>query len=155
LPGPRQCPRSGSRAGRPPAPRHGVRARGPHHLGHHRRAAVRFRGKAEGGSWYRPSMKIDAAKHPWLAEPETRAVMEALGEARFVGGAVRNALLGALVSDIDIAVPVPPEESLKRLEAAGIKVVPTGLDHGTVTAIKNGKVFEVTSLRRDVATDGR
>jgi len=100
-------------------------------------------------------MRIDAAKHPWLAEPETRAVMEALGEARFVGGAVRNALLGAAVSDIDIAVPMPPEESLKRLEAAGIKVVPTGLDHGTVTAIKNNKVFEITSLRRDVATDGR
>jgi poly(A) polymerase len=100
-------------------------------------------------------MRLDAAKHPWLGEPETRAVMEALGEARFVGGAVRNALLGAAVTDIDIAVPVPPEESVRRLEKAGIKVVPTGFDHGTVTAIRNNKLFEVTSLRRDVATDGR
>ncbi len=100
-------------------------------------------------------MRIDAAKHPWLEEPETRTVMEALGEARFVGGAVRNALLGAAVTDIDIAVPIPPDESLKRLEAAGIKAVPTGFDHGTVTAIKNDKIFEITSLRRDVATDGR
>jgi poly(A) polymerase len=100
-------------------------------------------------------MRIDPAKHGWLEEPETRSVMQALGHARFVGGAVRNALLGAPVADIDIAVPVPPEETVKRLEAAGIRAVPTGFDHGTVTAIKNGKVFEVTSLRRDVATDGR
>jgi poly(A) polymerase len=100
-------------------------------------------------------MKIDPKKHPWLEEPETRSVMQALGHARFVGGAVRNALLGAPVVDIDIAVPLPPEETTRRLEAAGIKAIPTGFDHGTVTAIKNGKVFEVTSLRRDVATDGR
>jgi poly(A) polymerase len=100
-------------------------------------------------------MRIDPAKHSWLTEPETQAVMQALGDARFVGGAVRNALLGASVTDIDIAVPVPPEESVKLLEAAGIRAVPTGFDHGTVIAIKNGKVFEVTSLRRDVATDGR
>ena len=100
-------------------------------------------------------MRIDPAKHGWLEEPETRAVMQALGHARFVGGAVRNALLGAPVADIDIAVPIPPEETVKRLEAADIKAIPTGFDHGTVTAIKNGKVFEVTSLRRDVATDGR
>jgi poly(A) polymerase len=100
-------------------------------------------------------MRIDPAKHGWLEEPETRAVMQALGHARFVGGAVRNAMLGAPVVDIDIAVPIPPEETVKRLEAAGIKAIPTGFDHGTVTAIKNGKVFEVTSLRRDIATDGR
>jgi poly(A) polymerase len=100
-------------------------------------------------------MRIDPAKHGWLEEPETRAVMQALGHARFVGGAVRNAVLGASVADIDIAVPLPPEETVRRLEAAGIKAIPTGFDHGTVTAIKNGKVFEVTSLRRDVATDGR
>ena len=100
-------------------------------------------------------MRIDPAKHGWLEEPETRSVMKALGHARFVGGAVRNALLGAAVVDIDIAVPIPPEETTRRLEAAGIKAIPTGFDHGTITAIKNGKVFEVTSLRRDVATDGR
>jgi poly(A) polymerase len=100
-------------------------------------------------------MRIDPAKHGWLEEPETRSVMQALGHARFVGGAVRNTLLGAPVVDIDIAVPIPPEETVRRLEAADIKAVPTGFDHGTVTAIKNGKVFEVTSLRRDIATDGR
>jgi poly(A) polymerase len=100
-------------------------------------------------------MRIDPARHGWLSEPETNAVMQALGHARFVGGAVRNALLGAPVVDIDIAVPVPPEQTVKLLEAAGIKAIPTGFDHGTVTAIKNGKIFEVTSLRRDVATDGR
>src|ERR1700760_3260771 len=100
-------------------------------------------------------MRIDPAKHSWLTEPETQSVMQALGHARFVGGAVRNALLGLGVTDIDIAVPVPPGESVKLLEAAGIKAIPTGFDHGTITAILNGKVFEVTSLRRDVATDGR
>ncbi len=72
-----------------------------------------------------------------------------------VGGAVRNALLGIPVADIDLAVPMPPEETVKRLEKAEIKFVPTGWDHGTVTAIINGQPFEVTSLRRDVDTDGR
>ena len=83
------------------------------------------------------------------------AVMGALGEARFVGGAVRNALLGVPVVDVDIAVAMPPEEALARLRAKNIKVVETGLDHGTVTAIAGTHAFEVTSLRRDVETDGR
>ncbi len=100
-------------------------------------------------------MKIDPAKHVWMVAPETRKLMAALGEGRFVGGAVRNALLGWPVNDIDIAVPMPPEETLKRLDMAAIKAVATGFDHGTVTAIVNGQPFEVTSLRRDVATDGR
>ena len=100
-------------------------------------------------------MKIDPAQHGWMTSPETLAVMAALGEARFVGGAVRDALLGASVVDIDIAVPVPPAESLARLKARGIKVVETGLDHGTVTAIAGTHAFEITSLRRDVETDGR
>ena len=100
-------------------------------------------------------MRIDPEKHSWLTALETQAVMQALGNARFVGGAVRNALLGAPVSDIDIAVPFAPERSMELLQAAGIKAIPTGFDHGTVTAIKNDKIFEVTSLRRDVATDGR
>jgi poly(A) polymerase len=81
--------------------------------------------------------------------------MAALGEARFVGGAVRNALLGVNVSDIDIAVPMPPSEVIARLVAKDIKVVETGMDHGTVTAIVGTQAFEITSLRRDVATDGR
>ena len=90
-----------------------------------------------------------------MTAPETVAVMAALGEARFVGGAVRNALLGASVVDIDIAVPMPPSESLARLKARGIKVVETGIEHGTVTAISGTHAFEITSLRRDVETDGR
>jgi poly(A) polymerase len=100
-------------------------------------------------------MRIDPAKHEWMTAPETRKLMAALGEGRFVGGAVRNALCGWRVNDIDIAVPMPPEETRKRLEIAAIKAVPTGFEHGTVTAIVNGRPFEVTSLRRDVATDGR
>lgn len=100
-------------------------------------------------------MRIDSAKHPWMAAPETRRLLTALGEGRFVGGAVRNALLGIPVTDIDIAVPMPPEETVKRLEKAEIKFVPTGWEHGTVTAILAGQPFEVTSLRRDIETDGR
>ena len=100
-------------------------------------------------------MKIDPSKHSWMTATETRKLMAALGEGRFVGGAVRNALSGRGVGDIDIAVPMPPDETLKRLEIAAIKAVPTGLEHGTITAIVNGKPFEVTSLRRDVVTDGR
>ena len=101
------------------------------------------------------AMRIDPAKLPWMTAPETRKLMAALSEGRFVGGAVRNALLGWPVGDIDIAVPMPPEETLRRLEVAGIKSVPTGLEHGTVTAIVNGHPFEITSLRRDIETDGR
>ena len=100
-------------------------------------------------------MRIDPDQHDWMIAPETASILAALGQARFVGGAVRNALLGIAVNDIDIAVPLPPQEAQARLEQAGIKVVPTGIDHGTVTAIKNGKIFEITSLRRDVETDGR
>ena len=100
-------------------------------------------------------MRIDPSKHSWMTATETRKLMAALGEGRFVGGAVRNALSGRGVGDIDIAVPMPPDETLKRLEIAAIKAVPTGLEHGTITAIVNGKPFEVTSLRRDVVTDGR
>ncbi len=100
-------------------------------------------------------MRIDPAKHAWMTAPETRKLLGALGEGRFVGGAVRNAILDWAVEDIDIAVPMPPEESLQRLQSAGIKALPTGFAHGTVTAILNGLVFEVTSLRRDVETDGR
>ena len=100
-------------------------------------------------------MRIDPSKQPWMTAPETRKLMAALSEGRFVGGAVRNALSGWPIGDIDIAVPMPPEETLRRLELAQIKSVPTGVEHGTVTAIVNGHPFEVTSLRRDVETDGR
>lgn len=97
--------------------------------------------------------------HEWLRADTTQSVMRALGgdkgEARFVGGSVRNALLGAEVSDVDIATIHTPEEATKLLEAGGIKVVPTGVDHGTVTAVMNGRHFEITTLRVDVETHGR
>jgi poly(A) polymerase len=87
--------------------------------------------------------------------PATLRLMAELGEARFVGGAIRNTLLGASVSDIDIATPLTPDKVGARLSAAGIAFVPTGIEHGTLTAIVEGKPFEVTTLRRDVTTDGR
>jgi poly(A) polymerase len=94
---------------------------------------------------------------PWMKEPGTRAVLAALGQdaARFAGGAVRDALLGHPIADIDIATTLTPEEATRRLEAAGIKVVPTGLAHGTVTAVLPPRSFEITTLRRDVETFGR
>ncbi len=95
----------------------------------------------------------------WLNAPETRAVMDALtrdgGAARFVGGCVRNALLGVPVEDIDIATPLLPDEVSRRLVAAGMQAVPTGIEHGTITAVTNKTPFEITTLRRDVSTDGR
>src|SRR4051812_2446389 len=97
----------------------------------------------------------------WMAAPSTRAVIAALdakggpGSARFVGGCVRNAILGRPIDDIDIATPLRPEAVIEALKAARLKFVPTGIDHGTVTAIAEGKPFEVTTLRRDVETDGR
>jgi len=97
--------------------------------------------------------------HPWITADRTKRIMAALdaegGSARFVGGCVRNAVIGAPVSDIDIAVTHEPAESTRLLEAAGCKVVPTGIDHGTVTAVLDGQPFEVTTLRKDVETDGR
>jgi poly(A) polymerase len=100
--------------------------------------------------------RLDPKLESWMRADETQSVMNALrGEARFVGGVVRNALLRQPVSDIDLATPLTPDEVTKRLQAANINAVPTGIEHGTVTAIANGKHFEVTTLRRDVATDGR
>jgi poly(A) polymerase len=98
---------------------------------------------------------------PWMVEPATRAVLDALAaggeEARFVGGSVRDALLGRQIGDIDIATPAPPERVIERLRKREIKVVPTGLAHGTVTAIAGSPArhFEITTLRRDVETYGR
>ena len=77
------------------------------------------------------------------------------GLTRYVGGAVRDDLLGLPVSDIDLATRIRPTEVVERLRSAGIKAVPTGIEHGTITAVSDGQVVEVTSLRRDVATDGR
>jgi len=77
------------------------------------------------------------------------------GDTRYVGGCVRDTLLGLDVSDVDLATRIGPDEVMKRLKSAGIKVVPTGLAHGTVTAVIGGQPVEVTTLRRDVSTDGR
>lgn len=77
------------------------------------------------------------------------------GGPRYVGGAVRDTLLGLEVSDVDLATTLLPEAVIDQLEAARIKAIPTGVDHGTVTAVADGKNYEITTLRRDVATDGR
>jgi poly(A) polymerase len=92
---------------------------------------------------------------PWLAMPEVRSLMGALGTARFVGGCVRNALLGLPVDDIDIATPLTPDAVAAVVEARGMRAIDTGAEHGTVTVVANGHPFEVTTLRRDVSTDGR
>jgi poly(A) polymerase len=76
-------------------------------------------------------------------------------EARVVGGAVRNALLGEPIAEIDVATTAVPEDVVRRVEAGGWKAVPTGIDHGTITVVIDGKPFEVTTLRRDVETFGR
>lgn len=81
--------------------------------------------------------------------------MEALGVARFVGGCVRNSLLGLPVDDIDIATPLTPDAVAAAVVARGMKAIDTGVEHGTVTVVANGHPFEVTTLRRDVSTDGR
>jgi tRNA nucleotidyltransferase/poly(A) polymerase len=96
---------------------------------------------------------------PWLKEKplaDLLAVLDRDGEeARVVGGAVRNALLGLPHGDIDIATTARPAEVTRRAEAAGFKAVPTGFDHGTVTVVIEGRPFEVTTLREDVETFGR
>ncbi|MEP7221051.1 MAG: CCA tRNA nucleotidyltransferase [Novosphingobium sp.] len=93
----------------------------------------------------------------WTARADLAALIAALGpgNARYVGGAVRDTLLGLPVKDIDIATPLLPDEVMARLKAAGIRCVPTGIEHGTVTAVLGGDPVEVTTLRHDVSTDGR
>ncbi len=101
------------------------------------------------------------ADQTWLTSPATRAVIAALeaeggeGCVRFVGGCVRNSLMGQGVDDIDLATRLKPEASMAALKAAGLKVIPTGIAHGTVTAVSKGAPYEITTLRRDVTTDGR
>ena len=94
---------------------------------------------------------------PWRHRPGLDRLVAVLGPgaARWVGGAVRDTLLHRPVSDIDLATLHPPDEVIRRLDAAGIRTIPTGIAHGTVTAVAKGTVVEVTTLRRDVATDGR
>ena len=102
-------------------------------------------------------MGLSLPDAPWRSRPGLAEVADLLGagNARFVGGAVRDTMLGLPVADVDIATCHTPNATLALLEAAGIRVVPTGLAHGTVTAVTAGGPVEVTTLRRDVATDGR
>jgi poly(A) polymerase len=101
----------------------------------------------------------DLSNESWFREPGLQRLFALLnadgGEVRVVGGAVRNSLIGLPVGDIDLATTLEPEAVVERAKAAGIKAVPTGIDHGTVTLVIDGKGYEVTTLRRDVETDGR
>lgn len=102
-------------------------------------------------------MKLDPRR--FLDRPGIHRLLKALdatsGTSRFVGGAVRDHLLGVPHEDLDLATVFKPHEVIERLEAAGIKAVPTGIEHGTITAVSSGTVVEVTTLRSDVSTDGR
>ena len=102
-------------------------------------------------------MILDTAK--WRRRRGMKALLAALeaehGMTRYVGGAIRDELLGHEVNDFDLATRLRPEQVVERLQAAGIKAVPTGFDHGTVTAVSSGQPVEITTLRRDVTTDGR
>lgn len=95
----------------------------------------------------------------WLRAPAVVAAFDALGgeegRTRAVGGAVRNAILGEPSGDVDLATELRPEEVIRRTESAGLKAVPTGIEHGTVTVVAQGRPIEVTTLREDVETDGR
>jgi poly(A) polymerase len=96
---------------------------------------------------------------PWIKNPNIKAVLSAITkngkEARFIGGCVRDRLLKKKINDIDIATQELPQNIISLLKDAGIKAVPTGLKHGTIMAVINNKTFEITTLRRDVQTDGR
>ncbi len=103
-----------------------------------------------------PAGKIDPL--PWMTAAETTATVAALaaaGPTRFVGGCVRDSVVGREIKDIDIATPIEPERARHLLEAAGIKTVPTGIEHGTITVVIADWQAEVTSLRQDVETFGR
>lgn len=105
----------------------------------------------------RPVDRITPAA--WMMAPPTQTVLAALSAGgapvRFVGGCVRDAILGLQPHDIDIATPELPETVIRRLQKAKLKAVPTGIDHGTVTAVVPPAIFQITTLRRDVTTDGR
>ena len=106
-------------------------------------------------------MKPDLQRlpQPWMTEGPAAKVMRALtaegDQARFVGGCVRDALVGRNIRDIDIATPLSPQRVTELLHKAGLKAVPTGIDHGTITAVADKTGVEVTTLRLDVETDGR
>ncbi len=112
-------------------------------------------------------MSLKIARHivaqEWMRSAPTQRLLRILQgsipadepQALFVGGCVRNVILGKRVEDIDIATPLLPEDIMEILEKEGVKVIPTGLQHGTITAVCDGEVYEITTLRRDEETDGR
>jgi len=102
-------------------------------------------------------MELNPQQYPWMRDDSILSLFNALPKdsLRFVGGCVRNALWGEAVGDVDLACQLEPDAVVKALKAANIRHVPTGISHGTVTAVIGGQPFEITSLRRDVETDGR
>ena len=104
-------------------------------------------------------MKLDPDQVPWLFETRLQAVFDAIeaagGEARVAGGAVRNSLMGEAVVDVDLATTLVPEKTMEAIGKAGLKAVPTGIAHGTVTAVSDGRGYEITTIRDDIETDGR
>ena len=102
-------------------------------------------------------MRLDVTK--WWRQPGMRELLEVLGAkeglTRFVGGTVRDELLGIPHADVDLATRLQPQSVMERLGSTKIKAIPTGIDHGTVTAVSRGQIAEITTLRRDVSTDGR
>ena len=102
-------------------------------------------------------MKVTLPQAEWTRRADLAALVTVLGKgnARYVGGAVRDTLLGIPVKDVDLATPLEPRAVMQRLKEAGIHVVPTGIDHGTVTAVLPDGPVEITTLRHDVSTDGR
>lgn len=108
-----------------------------------------------------PSTNEGLGQRHWMTNPATVAVLDALEAeggadcARFVGGSVRNAIVGRPVDDIDIATTLTPDRVAQALKAAGIAAIPTGIEHGTITAVSNHLPHEITTLRRDVSADGR
>ncbi len=101
-------------------------------------------------------MKVTGA---WITDPSTQAVCSALTsggfQALFVGGCVRNSVIGAPVADIDIATDALPEETIVCAQKAGLKAIPTGIEHGTITVVSGGIAHEITTFRSDIETDGR
>lgn len=101
-------------------------------------------------------MKIDAA---WLSAPEIGILAKAFSaagfELRFVGGCVRDSIIGRAVHEVDATTPATPEEMMALLEKAGLRGIPTGIEHGTITVLVNDRQFEITTLRKDIKTDGR
>ena len=100
---------------------------------------------------------LNPKSYPWMRSKNVTKLFEAFPKdsLRFVGGCVRNSVLGVDVGDVDLATTLDPEAVTTLLKSSGIKYAPTGIDHGTVTAVLNGLPYEITSLRKDVETDGR